>query len=265
MRLCHVFVKSSLFLWFEIGMTPSHLGSAADKNRVLWKTFNACQATSVMQEQVGQELLAATGLGKALGITYSKPVVPEVIDFVLGFNAEKKCSSFRGRTINLTPTTLRSAFQLPSRETCSAHKQVGSPPVVKRMFTREPCAPNPYSMAQLVGSLQSWIPMLRLVQETLMGKSKPTQLHGKDLWFIVSHCWKILPDSVTSSEIAPPSPLPDWALLMCYHLRREIAALRSHILKGIVFSLESWLLRLCNVAPNDKQGWSAVHNHMNFG
>jgi hypothetical protein len=48
-------------------------------------------------------------------------------------------------------------------------------------------------------------------------------------------------------------------------LRQEIAALRSHILKGIVFSLESWLLRLCNVAPNDKQGWSAVHNHMNFG
>lgn len=221
-------------------MTPICLGSAADDNRVLWKTFNARKSTSVMLEQVGQELLAATGLWNALGIAYSKPLVPEVIDFVLGFSAEKNSTSFRGRTINLTPATLQGAFRLPSTEGCSALGQVRSPPVVKRMFKREPCVPNPYSMAQLVGPLQSWIPMLRLVQETLMGKNKPTQLHGKDLWCIVAHCWKILPDSVTMSEMAPPSPLPDWSLLMFDHLRREIAALRSHILKGIVFFLFSF-------------------------
>jgi hypothetical protein len=105
------FIQRALgFACFEFGMTPICLESAADDNRVLWKTFNAHKSTSVMLEQVGQELLAATGLGDALGITYSKPVVPKVIDCVLGFSAERNSTSFRGRTINLTPATLQGAF-----------------------------------------------------------------------------------------------------------------------------------------------------------
>jgi hypothetical protein len=203
-----------------------------ERDRVIWKTYTADEVAKVLRTEMGQKLASSMGLEKALGISYSEPAIPAVIDFVLRFDSHNNAVTINGQTIHLTVEMLRAVFELPSRQRYAEFKQSWTSNAGECMFKQKRGGQNPYSMTNLIDFFDSWKPILRLVQEILMGKRQPTQLQTRDLWFIFTHCWPYMPDSVKKCEPAKPILFPDWAQLMREHLRREIQGLKSHISRG---------------------------------
>ncbi|CAM6087916.1 unnamed protein product [Calypogeia fissa] len=76
---------------------------------------------------------------------------------------------------------------------------------------------------------------IRLVQEYLLGKSRPTCLNSKQMWVYWSYWWPHVNgwdwEKKDGVEVEWPELKPDWARLVLEDLSSKIEALRKHLTK----------------------------------
>lgn len=165
-----------------------------------------------------------------------------MLEFVLGFDGPGNFVVYRGKKISFTVDLMREVFRLPQADKWPKFRASWTSAVLKIIFCEEPKSGNPYSSEQFSLEFKHWAIVIRLLSEVLMGKSKPTQLHSRDIYYYWAYLWSTIDISKVEERLEAPESLekpqemPDWARLVFESLKREILLLQSHILAGNIHS-----------------------------
>jgi hypothetical protein len=206
----------------------------ADGTGTLWKSMTGTKIRRILGEEPAMNpLLRDSGLLRAFEAGWCGYSLCAVKEFVAGFDRGKAQVPFRGKILAWDIATLREAFELPSPEKPADWKSKWADQAFFDMFTVKRAATNPSSVDTLKPELRVMQKPIRLVQEALLGKSRPTCVNGKQMWVYWTNWWRHIEGS-GSSGIACPGIGADWARLVWDDLTSEIVALKNHLSKASV-------------------------------
>jgi hypothetical protein len=197
----------------------------------IWKSTTSRKIRQILGCDPKRDLyLKDAGLIDTFEMEWPRVAVPAVVDFVNGFHPEVSKVKFRGRIFDWDCNALREAFRLPSAENTAAWRPKWTGSAIDGMFTVPKKASNPYVLASLKPAFNNLKAPIRLIQELLLGKSKATGVHGKQMWVYWS-CWWRRIDRQSREGVECPQLKPDWARLVLEDLTAEILLLTNHLLK----------------------------------
>ncbi|CAM6128693.1 unnamed protein product [Calypogeia fissa] len=195
-----------------------------NKTWTLWHYCSPKRVRNVLgMEPNEHSLVRMLGLQDTFSIHYWKPVPHCVIEFAKNFDPEVNTFKFCGKVYPLTKDVLREAFQLPTGKFAKLKKAWNGKEIAKLFQTQD----RPYSIAKLEEAVKEWEGPIRLVSELLLGRRKPTQVNGKQMWYFYSHLWPTILD--WGEEYEKPLVRPDWAELMQEDLKQELDVLCKHL------------------------------------
>lgn len=196
----------------------------------IWKSMTYNKICHVLGEPPkNNKLIIDAKLVPSLDYKWPKCAVNAVKEFVLAFEVGKGYVMFRGRKVHLDVETFRKAFRLPDGPFDAWRRQWGVEFFYK-MFKKDRTDSNPSSIEQLQPWLEDWELPLKVVQQVLLGKSRPTCIHGKQMYVFWSYWWKLV-----KKDHRKDGPQPklgaDWAVLVLEDLEHEIIVLQNHLRK----------------------------------
>lgn len=171
------------------------------------------------------------GLARTFALDWPWPARLAVLDFVNGFEASQGLVLFRGRELQWNEEVIREAFSLPSKR-FSAWKLKWTGEAFTSMFTVRQIGSNPMSKTTLKLAFKQLEAPIRLIHNLLLGKNRPTQITGKQMWVYWSYWWPRI-SRENRATLPCPELKPDWARLVKDDLSMEIKSFRKHLAKEI--------------------------------